>query len=230
MLHEGAHEPPWVCQNRLHRRLPGIRGRASNDDDEPDVSCGGRYRGHVHRHRMPRSRREAVDGEGRASSSPNLRRRRPRHRSCTPGAGFHPPRKRALETLAAEGYGRERVEVRHCADLGYLRQNSELAIPLQATLLTPRHLQQLAEDCSAKHEQTYGDHSPQETVQIVNIRVVARGLDLALSHRRPDVVGEGADVRWVICVLAGDQPLVVAPTGSPDVPFALLPQVVDVHA
>jgi N-methylhydantoinase A/oxoprolinase/acetone carboxylase beta subunit len=136
----------------------------------------------------------------------------------------------ALETLAAEGYGRERVEVRHCVDLGYLRQNSELAIPLQATLLTPRHLQQLAEDCRAKHEQTYGDHSPQETVQIVNIRVVARGLDLALSHRRPDVVGEGADVRWVICVLAGDQPLVVAPTGSPDVPFALLPQVVDVHA
>lgn len=83
----------------------------------------------------------------------------------------------ALETLAAEGYGRERVEVRRFADLRYLRQNSELTIPLQAALLTPRHLQQLAEDFGAEHEKTYGYHSPQETVQIVNIRVVARGLD-----------------------------------------------------
>jgi N-methylhydantoinase A len=83
----------------------------------------------------------------------------------------------ALATLAAEGYAREQVEIRRFADLRYLRQNSELTIPLQGGALTLRHLLQLEEDFAAEHEKTYGYRSPQEIVQSVNIRVVARGLD-----------------------------------------------------
>ena len=83
----------------------------------------------------------------------------------------------ALAILASEGYSGGQVDVRRFADLRYLRQNSELTIALQAGALTPRHLQQLEADFAAEHEKTYGYRSPQETVQIVNIRVVARGRD-----------------------------------------------------
>ncbi|MBI3328071.1 MAG: hydantoinase/oxoprolinase family protein [Nitrospinae bacterium] len=83
----------------------------------------------------------------------------------------------ALATLALEGYPRERVDVRRFVDVRYLGQNSELTIPLHAGTIAPRHLQQLEEDFAAEHEKTYGYRSSQEAVQIVNIRVVARGLD-----------------------------------------------------
>jgi len=83
----------------------------------------------------------------------------------------------ALATLAAEGYPRARVEVRRFADVRYLGQNSELTLPLQPGPLTPQHLQQLGEDFAREHEKTYGYRSPRETVQIVNVRLIARGLD-----------------------------------------------------
>ncbi len=85
----------------------------------------------------------------------------------------------AFATLAAEGYPADRVEVRRLADVRYRGQNSELTIPLQAGAITPGHLQQLEADFAAEHEKTYGYRSPRETVQIVNVRVVARGLDAA---------------------------------------------------
>jgi len=83
----------------------------------------------------------------------------------------------ALATLASEGYPRERVEVRRFVDVRYLGQNSELTIPLYAGPITSQRLQQLEEDFAAEHEKTYGYRSPREMVQIVNVRVVARGLD-----------------------------------------------------
>jgi N-methylhydantoinase A len=99
----------------------------------------------------------------------------------------------ALQTLAAEGYAADRVAVRRFADVRYLRQNSELTIPVGDGPLTPQHLRQLEADFAAEHDRTYGYRSPQETVQIVNLRLVARGLDAGRVPARLQL-GEPSDL------------------------------------
>lgn len=138
----------------------------------------------------------------------------------------------ALATLAAEGYPGTRVEVRRFAEVRYLGQNSELTISLQPGALTPQHLQQLEEDFAREHEKTYGYRSPRETVQIVNVRVVARGLDPVSrvparlvggadggrsqpSSPPPRPVYFGPDVGWIDTPILQRAALVGAPQQGP---------------
>lgn len=81
-----------------------------------------------------------------------------------------------VAALAAEGYAAERVVLQYAADLRYAGQNSELTIAVadaQATLAT---LTQLREDFGQEHERTYGYRSDAEPVELVNVRLTARGL------------------------------------------------------
>ena len=74
-------------------------------------------------------------------------------------------------------------EVTRAADCRYGRQAYELTVPVTSGPITRATLDRLAADFHDKHRATYGHASPDEPVQLVNLRVSALGrlggLDLA---------------------------------------------------
>jgi N-methylhydantoinase A len=82
-----------------------------------------------------------------------------------------------------------RREITRAADLRYTRQAYELTVPVPAGPLTADALRGLAGDFHDKHHMTYGHASPDEPVQLVNIRVSAIGrldpLDLSRAAGGP---------------------------------------------
>jgi N-methylhydantoinase A len=83
---------------------------------------------------------------------------------------------RGRATLESEGYTGPSARIDRYADLRYAGQNSELTIPFAAGALTPERLSALEEAFTVEHEKTYGYRSPGEAVQIMALRLVARGL------------------------------------------------------
>jgi N-methylhydantoinase A len=77
-------------------------------------------------------------------------------------------------TLATEGYRDGAVHLEQLADLRYLGENSELTVPVPHT--GAGVAEALGAAFGAAHEATYGYRSADEVVEIVNVRVVARGL------------------------------------------------------
>jgi N-methylhydantoinase A len=88
------------------------------------------------------------------------------------------------ETLAAEGYTGAQTQLEPYADLRYAGQNSELTIPIEADLSTPDGLSRLQEAFAVEHNRTYGYRSDDEPVQLMSLRLVARGL--ADTRRVPE--------------------------------------------
>jgi N-methylhydantoinase A len=86
--------------------------------------------------------------------------------------------------LAAEGYTGAQAYLERYADLRYAGQNSELTIPMPSGALTPESLRQLQEAFAIEHDKTYGYRSDNESVQLMGLRLVARGLSDAA--RIPD--------------------------------------------
>ena len=85
---------------------------------------------------------------------------------------------RALEAegsaaLAIEGYGADRTEFEHQADMRYRGENTNLTVNAAAAFDDPRLLADVLGD---EHERTYGYRSEDEVVEVVNLRLVARGL------------------------------------------------------
>jgi N-methylhydantoinase A len=80
------------------------------------------------------------------------------------------------ETLAAEGYTGAQTQLQPYADLRYAGQNSELTIPIEADLSTHEGLGHLQEAFAVEHNRTYGYRSDDEPVQLMSLRLVARGL------------------------------------------------------
>ena len=82
-----------------------------------------------------------------------------------------------------------RWEIARAADLRYPRQAYELTVPLAPGPLTPATLERLARDFHERHRTTYGHASPDEPVQLVNVRVSAVGrlatLDLGRGAAAP---------------------------------------------
>jgi N-methylhydantoinase A len=94
----------------------------------------------------------------------------------------------ALETqfmeLEAEAHGwldRERVtparrDVSRWLDLRYKGQNYELAIPVPPETWSERSVESIRERFVRAHDEAYGFAAPDEPIQIVNLRLVARGI------------------------------------------------------
>lgn len=87
------------------------------------------------------------------------------------------------EMLRRAGVPEARWELTRAADLRYPRQAYELTVPLAPGPITRDTLARLAADYHERHRLTYGHASPDEPVQLVNLRVSAVGrldrLDLA---------------------------------------------------
>jgi N-methylhydantoinase A len=81
--------------------------------------------------------------------------------------------------LADEGYPPERQDFRIVAEVKYLGQMSTLPIAIAALPVTDAVVQALAADFARQHEQTYGYASPREKLQLVAVKVLARGVPTA---------------------------------------------------
>ncbi|MCZ6873360.1 MAG: hydantoinase/oxoprolinase family protein [bacterium] len=80
------------------------------------------------------------------------------------------------QTLAAEGYTDAQTQLEPYADLRYAGQNSELTIPIESDLSTPEGLSRLQEAFAVEHNRTYGYRSDEEPIQLMSLRLLARGL------------------------------------------------------
>ena len=74
--------------------------------------------------------------------------------------------------LAAEGIAPDLMAFEPAIDLRYAGANSELTVPLDPAAATPDALRLAFEDA---HERQFGYRSPEERVETVNLRLVARG-------------------------------------------------------
>jgi N-methylhydantoinase A len=132
------------------------------------------------------------------------------------------------EALDAEGYRGDRARLDRYADARYAGQSSELTIPVPPGALTPAVLAALREAFAVEHEKTYGYRSDAEPVQIVGLRLVARGL--SSEARVPDrlrIAGGPAAARgsrqayfgpqhcWRQTPVLGRNDLMAAPSDGP---------------
>ncbi len=81
----------------------------------------------------------------------------------------------ALATLEREGFPRNRVQVIIQADMRYQGQRYEMPVPIVTYPLTPEEVNGLVEQFHQEHQRTFGYRS-EEQVQLVNIRLIARGI------------------------------------------------------
>ena len=83
----------------------------------------------------------------------------------------------AAEMMAAEGLSLERSELSLALDMRYAGQSSELGIGVSQSMLSPLILAEVVEQFHLEHERSYGYSSRTERVQLVNLRLRARGVD-----------------------------------------------------
>ena len=91
----------------------------------------------------------------------------------------------ARAMLTRAGVPEARWEITRAADCRYGRQAYELTVPVAAGDITPAATAALGRDFHDKHRMTYGHASPDEPVQIVNLRVAAVGKLADLDLWRP---------------------------------------------
>jgi len=85
--------------------------------------------------------------------------------------------RQAVELMAAEGVDAGRSELQLALDMRYARQSSELSIPVDGSALSAEILARVTEQFHLEHERSYGYCSRTEKVQLVNLRLRARGLE-----------------------------------------------------
>jgi N-methylhydantoinase A len=81
----------------------------------------------------------------------------------------------ARAMLAETGLAADRWHLARSADLRYPQQAYELTVPLADGPVTSASLDRLAQDFHDRHRMTYGHASPDEPVQLVNVRLSAIG-------------------------------------------------------
>ena len=99
--------------------------------------------------------------------------------------------------LSEEGFDPSRQQTETQVDVKYVGQTSELTVRMDDDSFSPDSLDRLAEAYAAEHEKTYG-YRVDEPLQLVSVRVVARGLSdedrvpgrIAVT-RRPTEQGSG---------------------------------------
>ena len=90
---------------------------------------------------------------------------------------------RGVETLRGEGYVSSDIAWQRLADLRYVGQAYELTVPTASHDLQTEDLVDLDRTFQHEHERTYGYRPADEPVELVNLRITARGKS---DQRRPD--------------------------------------------
>ena len=81
----------------------------------------------------------------------------------------------AVRSLKEEGYEGSDVTWLRYADLRYVGQAYELTVGASAETLDENELDSMAERFQHEHERTYGHRTDSEPVELVNLRITARG-------------------------------------------------------
>ena len=89
---------------------------------------------------------------------------------------------RGAETLKSEGYVPTHITWERLADLRYVGQAYELTVPAATDDLMAEDISDLDRTFQLEHERTYGYRPDDEPVELVNLRVTARGKS---DQRRP---------------------------------------------
>jgi N-methylhydantoinase A len=79
----------------------------------------------------------------------------------------------AQALMRAEGY-QQTLETAPALDMKYVGQSFELTIPVPSNAAPAQLAALLAEAFGQEHERTYGHQAPDDPIQIVNLRVIAR--------------------------------------------------------
>ncbi|WP_331233375.1 hydantoinase/oxoprolinase family protein [Natronorarus salvus] len=90
-------------------------------------------------------------------------------------ATFERFEREAADRLASEGIDDERIEIERAVDLRYRGQSFELTVPLSGAL-EEDSLADASRRFDERHERRYGHASPDEPVELVTVRLRARGL------------------------------------------------------
>ena len=99
---------------------------------------------------------------------------------------------RAEAMLRGAGVPEPNRVIERAADCRYAKQAYELTVPLAGGAITRESLEGLAGEFHARHLRTYGHENPDESVQMVNVRVTATGrMPRVGFHARPEGVGKG---------------------------------------
>ena len=106
------------------------------------------------------------------------------------GAAFAELQSVAQADVHDAGYGEVAIEWIRRADIGYRSQASHLVVPVPDEPLQPELATRLRAAFEAEHERIFGYRSPEEAVEIINLRLSARIRSERPSGRRPDIGGD----------------------------------------
>ena len=99
----------------------------------------------------------------------------------------------ARDTLHAEAVAAQRVEIRYAADLRYVGQFNEVEVALpDAGEVTHGTLQELCDAFHLKHDSLYGYSMPGAAVELINLRITARGRTTKPAQERHEQHGVAA--------------------------------------
>jgi N-methylhydantoinase A len=97
------------------------------------------------------------------------------------------------ERLRAEALPEERMAFERRVDLRYVGQSFDLSVPVPDGDLDPADMDRVARRFHDRHEQRYGHAYPEESVELVTVRLRARGLVDEPDLRAESVDGTVAD-------------------------------------
>ena len=99
----------------------------------------------------------------------------------------------ARDTLHAEAVAAQRVEIRYAADLRYVGQFNEVEVALpDAGEVTHGTLRELCDAFHLKHDSLYGYSMPGAAVELINLRITARGRTTKPAQERHELHGVAA--------------------------------------
>ena len=84
-------------------------------------------------------------------------------------------REEGRRLLRAEGFDDSRQQIVTQIDMKYVGQTSEMTVAMPQSSFSPETLEEIGQSYGIEHEKTYG-YQADEPFQLVNIRVVARGI------------------------------------------------------
>lgn len=94
------------------------------------------------------------------------------------------------ETLAVERVPEDRIELKYSADLHYVGQFNEVEVPSGGVDLTAGGLDKMIDAFHERHDTLYGYSMPGAPVELINLRVSARGMTDKPRFERSEPGGE----------------------------------------
>ena len=96
---------------------------------------------------------------------------------------FRAVTERARADAAGADRGKDGIGLSYMTDLHYLGQFHELTVPVAGDIASKGLIERLRGAFEKEHARTYGYHSPEELVEVTNVRAVARPKSEGHAHR-----------------------------------------------